>query len=104
MNGITLWILSYTQVCKKYSLDGEVKHEYVCRLNNPNIEYLSLRSNEIDDAKLEILCEGLKNNTSLRFLELCDNLITKAGQWGESNLDWVIVDRNKSYQTFIADE
>ena len=49
------------------------------RLNNPNVEYLSLRSNEIDDEKLASLCETLQNNTTLRFLELCDNLITKEG-------------------------
>lgn len=48
-------------------------------LNNPNIEYLSLRSNEIDDEKFAVLCETLQNNTTLRFLELCDNKITREG-------------------------
>jgi len=52
---------------------------YVTILNNPNIEYLSLRSNEIDDEKLAVLCETLQTNTTLRFLELCDNKITKEG-------------------------
>ncbi len=74
----------YSTLYKPVRNDYErLKLDRIYRLNNPNIEYLSLRSNEIDDEKLEILCEGLKNNTTLRFLELCDNLITKSGELTE---------------------
>jgi len=46
---------------------------------NPSLEFLTLRACEIDDAALKIICEALKQNTTLKFIDLYHNKITKEG-------------------------
>jgi len=48
-------------------------------LNNTNIQFLSLRSNNLGDASMQILVNALKDNISLKSLDLYGNLITGAG-------------------------
>jgi len=48
-------------------------------LHNTNIQFLSLRSNNLGDASMEILVKALKENSSLKSLDLYGNLITGAG-------------------------
>ena len=74
----------------------------VFSLANPTIEFLSLRSSDIEDNLFGKLCEALKTNTTLKFLELYDNKITPQGILhllpllkSESNIEYLGLSRNK---------
>jgi len=48
-------------------------------LNNPNIQFLSLRSCNLTDSSIQTLVTALKDNTSLKSLDLYGNQITGEG-------------------------
>ena len=49
------------------------------RFNNPNLEFVTLRACELNDESVKILSESLKQNISLKLLDLYGNKITKDG-------------------------
>ena len=57
---------------------------------SPTLEFLSLRSNSMSDKDVVELCEGLKTNNALKFLDLYNNKIAQAGETSHSSISTLL--------------
>ncbi|EGR29911.1 leucine rich repeat protein [Ichthyophthirius multifiliis] len=62
-------------------LDQRLKEVFIPHLANTNLEFLILRSNQVNDNVLKLLCEQIKNNPNcqIKYIELYNNTFTKEG-------------------------